>query len=129
MSKVNWIDSQSDNNLWETRPCAPQAAPPSFLRHQFRHSWTVDAPVEELPTLPPLPSDLRARLDEALSRPAAQQPDWPDPEQVAHVASHAPQLLAEAAKWSAGQTARHVPLKSLGACAGHAVHSGDIGEI
>ena len=46
MGKVNWIDSQSDNNLWETRPCAPQAAPPSFLRHQFRHSWTVDAPVE-----------------------------------------------------------------------------------
>ena len=45
------------------------------------------------------------------------------PEQVAHVASHAPQLVAEAAKWSAGQTARHVPLKSLGACEGHAVHS------
>lgn len=46
MTRTNWIDSQSDNNLWETRPCAPQAAPPSFLRHQFRRSWTVDAPVE-----------------------------------------------------------------------------------
>jgi 3-deoxy-7-phosphoheptulonate synthase, class II len=48
-------------------------------------NWTVDAPVEKLPELPPLPADLRARLDDALSRPAAQQPDWPDPEQVKHV--------------------------------------------
>ncbi|MDT7710452.1 MAG: 3-deoxy-7-phosphoheptulonate synthase [Pseudonocardiales bacterium] len=48
-------------------------------------NWTVDAPVEVLPELPPLPSDLRARLDDALSRPAAQQPDWPDTAHVAHV--------------------------------------------
>lgn len=48
-------------------------------------NWTVDAPVEVLPELPPLPSDLRARLDDALARPAAQQPDWPDPEHVRHV--------------------------------------------
>ena len=48
-------------------------------------NWTVDAPVEVLPELPPLPADLRARLDDALGRPAAQQPDWPDAEHVAHV--------------------------------------------
>ncbi len=48
-------------------------------------NWTVDAPVEVLPELPPLPGDMRARLDDALSRPAAQQPDWPDPVHVAHV--------------------------------------------
>ena len=48
-------------------------------------NWTVDAPVEVLPELPPLPSDLRARLDDALARPAAQQPEWPDAEHVAHV--------------------------------------------
>jgi 3-deoxy-7-phosphoheptulonate synthase len=48
-------------------------------------NWTVDAPVEVLPELPPLPSDLRARLDAALARPAAQQPEWPDPAHVAHV--------------------------------------------
>ena len=48
-------------------------------------NWTVDAPVEVLPELPPLPADLRGRLDEALARPAAQQPDWPDPAAVAHV--------------------------------------------
>jgi 3-deoxy-7-phosphoheptulonate synthase len=48
-------------------------------------NWTVDAPVEVLPELPPLPGDLRARLDDALARPAAQQPDWPDPTEVAHV--------------------------------------------
>ena len=48
-------------------------------------NWTVDAPVEVLPELPPLPGDLRGRLDAALTRPAAQQPDWPDPAAVAHV--------------------------------------------
>ncbi|HXV93770.1 MAG TPA: 3-deoxy-7-phosphoheptulonate synthase class II, partial [Pseudonocardia sp.] len=42
-------------------------------------------PVEVLPELPPLPRELRARLDDALARPAAQQPEWPDPEHVAHV--------------------------------------------
>jgi 3-deoxy-7-phosphoheptulonate synthase len=45
-------------------------------------NWKVDIPVDILPTLPPLPQDLRAQLDEALSRPAMQQPEWPDPEQV-----------------------------------------------
>ena len=48
-------------------------------------NWTVDAPVEVLPELPPLPAELRARLDDALARPAAQQPEWPDAEDVAHV--------------------------------------------
>jgi 3-deoxy-7-phosphoheptulonate synthase len=48
-------------------------------------NWTVDAPVEVLPELPPLPPELRARLDDALARPAAQQPDWPDAAHVAHV--------------------------------------------
>ncbi|MCX6467327.1 MAG: 3-deoxy-7-phosphoheptulonate synthase class II, partial [Pseudonocardiales bacterium] len=48
-------------------------------------NWTVDAPVEVLPELPPLPADLRGRLDDALARPAAQQPDWPDAAAVAHV--------------------------------------------
>jgi 3-deoxy-7-phosphoheptulonate synthase len=41
-------------------------------------NWTVDVPVDTLPELPPLPPGLRARLDDALTRPAAQQPDWPD---------------------------------------------------
>src|ERR1700716_3443738 len=48
-------------------------------------NWTVDAPVEVLPELPPLPPALGARLDDALARPAAQQPDWPDAAHVAHV--------------------------------------------
>lgn len=34
-------------------------------------------PIDQLPTLPPLSADLRARLDAALARPAAQQPTWP----------------------------------------------------
>ncbi|KIU15087.1 class II 3-deoxy-7-phosphoheptulonate synthase [Mycolicibacterium llatzerense] len=40
-------------------------------------NWTVDVPIDQLPELPPLPEDLRARLTDALSRPAAQQPSWP----------------------------------------------------
>src|SRR5271165_121989 len=40
-------------------------------------NWTVDIPIDQLPALPPLPADLRARLDAALAKPAAQQPTWP----------------------------------------------------
>ena len=40
-------------------------------------NWTVDVPIDQLPSLPPLPTDLRARLDAALAKPAAQQPSWP----------------------------------------------------
>ncbi|ADG97543.1 phospho-2-dehydro-3-deoxyheptonate aldolase [Segniliparus rotundus DSM 44985] len=47
-------------------------------------NWTVDVPIDELPDLPPLSSDLRARLDDALGRPAAQQPSW-DPEHAAQM--------------------------------------------
>nr|WP_242687327.1 MULTISPECIES: 3-deoxy-7-phosphoheptulonate synthase class II [unclassified Actinopolyspora] len=50
-------------------------------------SWTVDVPMDTLPELPPLPTDLRTRLDDALSRPAAQQPEWPDPQQTRNVRS------------------------------------------
>jgi len=48
-------------------------------------NWTVDVPIDTLPELPPLPPEMRKRLDDALSRPAAQQPDWPDAEQVRRV--------------------------------------------
>ncbi|HEV2782958.1 MAG TPA: 3-deoxy-7-phosphoheptulonate synthase class II [Actinophytocola sp.] len=48
-------------------------------------NWTVDVPVDTLPELPPLPPTLRTRLDDALARPAAQQPEWPDPELVRQV--------------------------------------------
>src|SRR5699024_10736967 len=48
-------------------------------------NWTVDVPAETLPELPPLPGELRTWLDDALSRPAAQQPEWPDPEEVRRV--------------------------------------------
>ena len=45
----------------------------------------MDVPVDTLPELPPLPQDMRSRLDAALARGAAQQPEWPDPEQVRQV--------------------------------------------
>jgi len=48
-------------------------------------NWTVDVPAETLPELPPLPGELRKWLDEALSRPAAQQPEWPDADEVLRV--------------------------------------------
>lgn len=39
-------------------------------------TWTVDVPIDRLPELPPLPDELRGRLDAALARPALQQPSW-----------------------------------------------------
>jgi 3-deoxy-7-phosphoheptulonate synthase len=45
-------------------------------------NWTVDVPVDTLPELPPLPPTLRRKLDAALARPAAQQPEWPNAEQT-----------------------------------------------
>lgn len=45
-------------------------------------NWTVDVPIDRLPELPPLPTQLRQRLDDALARPALQQPSW-DPGQAA----------------------------------------------
>ncbi|MFI6044322.1 class II 3-deoxy-7-phosphoheptulonate synthase [Nocardia sp. NPDC051321] len=47
-------------------------------------NWTVDVPIDRLPELPPLPIELRRRLDEALGRPALQQPSW-DREQAAQM--------------------------------------------
>jgi 3-deoxy-7-phosphoheptulonate synthase len=67
------------------RPRIRRRAPPRHALPLDIVNWTVDAPVEVLPELPPLPPDLRARLDNALARPAAQQPEWPDTEHVAHV--------------------------------------------
>lgn len=40
-------------------------------------NWTVDVPIDQLPALPPLPAELRERLDAALAKPAVQQPSWP----------------------------------------------------
>ena len=48
-------------------------------------TWTVDLPVADLPVLPPLPDPLADQLADALSRPAAQQPPWPDQEYTARV--------------------------------------------
>ena len=45
-------------------------------------NWTVDVDIDQLPELPALPGDLGRRLDEALSRPALQQPSW-DPSHAA----------------------------------------------
>ncbi len=45
-------------------------------RYHERVNWTVDVPIDQLPPLPPLPDELRHRLDAALAKPAAQQPSW-----------------------------------------------------
>lgn len=39
-------------------------------------SWTVDIPVNELPSLPPLPEELDKRWRDVVSRDAKQQPTW-----------------------------------------------------
>lgn len=48
-------------------------------------TWTVDVPVGSLPVLPPLPEHLASALADALDRPAAQQPPWPDTEYLTRV--------------------------------------------
>jgi len=48
-------------------------------------SWTVDVPVASRPAASPLPKALGLALEEALARPALQQPSWPDPEAVERV--------------------------------------------
>jgi 3-deoxy-7-phosphoheptulonate synthase len=50
-------------------------------------TWTVDVPATPTPIAPPLPAVLAAAVSEALTRPAAQQPEWPDPEALAGVRS------------------------------------------
>src|SRR5829696_3749202 len=48
-------------------------------------TWTVDVPVAARPALSPLPDAAAAALNEALARPAAQQPAWPDSDYVGRV--------------------------------------------
>lgn len=48
-------------------------------------TWTIDIPADSLPNLPPLPENLRTALDDALSRPALQQPSWPDADYTSRV--------------------------------------------
>src|SRR5699024_3078909 len=72
-----------------TGPRSGMAGPGARERHittyAGRVNWTVDVPAETLPELPPLPGELRKWLDEALARPAAQQPEWPDVDEVLRV--------------------------------------------
>jgi len=49
-----------------------------------RVSWTVDVAVSP-PPMPPLPGVLAAAVSEAVARPAAQQPAWPDLDEVERV--------------------------------------------
>jgi 3-deoxy-7-phosphoheptulonate synthase len=61
---------------------SPTAAPddngctPEALAMMSR--YRIDVPIERLSAPPPLPADLRALLDAALAKPAAQQPSWPE---------------------------------------------------
>ncbi|GAA5214949.1 3-deoxy-7-phosphoheptulonate synthase class II [Streptomyces thinghirensis] len=48
---------------------------------------TSDAPARMLPEPPGLTADMRARVADALRRPAAQQPPWPDPDAVARASA------------------------------------------
>jgi 3-deoxy-7-phosphoheptulonate synthase len=50
-------------------------------------SWSFDIPLDTLPQLPPLPPALRSALDDALARPALQQPSWPDPDYLLRIRS------------------------------------------
>ena len=74
------------------------SAPPEFARggpslgtstidrsHSLhRVTWTVDVAASP-PPFPPLPGVLAAAVSDAVARPAAQQPAWPDPDEVERV--------------------------------------------
>ncbi|HUA06530.1 MAG TPA: 3-deoxy-7-phosphoheptulonate synthase class II [Solirubrobacteraceae bacterium] len=47
-------------------------------------TWTVDVAATP-PPIPPLPAVLAAAVSDAMARPAAQQPPWPDPDEVERV--------------------------------------------
>jgi 3-deoxy-7-phosphoheptulonate synthase len=54
--------------------------------HSLRRvTWTVDVAAIPPASTPALPAVLDAAVSEALARPAAQQPAWPDSDLVAHV--------------------------------------------
>ncbi|WP_205695624.1 class II 3-deoxy-7-phosphoheptulonate synthase [Conexibacter sp. SYSU D00693] len=48
-------------------------------------SWTIDVPDAGALSPSPLPTPAAAAIDDAVSRPAKQQPAWPDADQVARV--------------------------------------------
>jgi hypothetical protein len=48
-------------------------------------TWTIDLDAAWPATLAPVPDVLAAAVNEPLARPAAQQPPWPGPEEVARV--------------------------------------------
>ena len=71
-------------------------------------NWTVDVPIDELPELPPLPGDLAERFSDALSRPALQQPSWPEDKARAMRTAISPRL--------ATNTFVNMPRTYLAAC-------------
>src|SRR5690606_12455436 len=89
MAQVCGHHNDSAAECAEGCPRAPRggAVPPCGLRMLGVVNWTVDVPLDALPSLPPLPSELRGQLDDALARPAAQQPEWPDADNVTAVRS------------------------------------------
>jgi 3-deoxy-7-phosphoheptulonate synthase len=48
-------------------------------------TWTVDVPETPGSNSPPVPGPFSAAVDDALARPALQQPAWPDADQLARV--------------------------------------------
>ena len=68
--------------LWDSteKACAPDDLDVSSALSvvmEIMSRYRTDVPIDKLPALPPLPEDLRVRLDVALAKPALQQPNWP----------------------------------------------------
>ena len=68
--------------LWDSteKTCAPDDLDVSSALSvvmEIMSRYRADVPIDKLPALPPLPEDLRVRLDVALAKPALQQPNWP----------------------------------------------------
>ena len=79
--------ANSSNDSGAAADRGPEASPRSGgPSHSLRRmTWSVDV-AEVLPAaVSPLPGVLAAAVSEAMARPAAQQPAWPDPEEVVRV--------------------------------------------
>lgn len=93
-SRIDEKSEDMENGVAPSRPdCYSTGLP---VREMCR---PIDVHAKASPGLSSLPDHLRKRLDEALARPANQQPEWPDAEAVAavrRVLEHVPPITVPA---------------------------------
>ena len=82
------LSTTNDDSSTGTHPLLRPARHSTWLRARRtvgRVTWTIDVPVVAGLVLPLLPVPMEAAVADALARPAAQQPAWPDADYLARV--------------------------------------------